>query len=105
MNTIKSNIKLLAITTILAFSITSCKESESTKIIKNLEKCLGNIKTEKDANKLSKTEAIEIAECMLPYLENTKDMVNKLEGDEKENFIKEVEAETRKASIKKLSKN
>ncbi len=66
--------------------LTSCGKSS---VVKELENCLGNIKTNEDAKKLSKDEAIEIAQCMLPHLEKIKEEMMKLDREQRKKKEKE----------------
>src|SRR5690554_65269 len=86
------------------FLIISCGGNENQKTIKNLEKCLGNIKTAEDSNHISQEEAISIAQCMLPHLQAVKDKVDKMSRDEAEKFLKELETETEKSDYKEIIK-
>jgi len=86
------------------FLIISCGGNENQKTIKNLEKCLGNIKTAEDSSHISQEEAISIAQCMLPHLQAVKDKVDKMSRDEAEKFLKELETETEKSDYKEIIK-
>lgn len=85
-----------------AFLMISCGGNENQKTIKNLEKCLGNIKTAEDSNHISQEEAISIAQCMLPHLQAVKNRVDKMNRDEAVKFLKELETETEKSDYKEI---
>lgn len=96
--------KSILIVVASAFLIISCGGNENQKTIKNLEKCLGNIRTIEDANTISQEEAVSIAQCMLPHLQNVKNKVDKMSRDEAEKFLKELETETEKSDYKEIIK-
>ena len=87
-----------------AFVMISCGGNENQKTIKNLEKCLGTMKTIEDSNNISEEEAIDIANCMLPHLQAVKDKVDKMSREEAEKFLKELESETEKSDYKEIIK-
>lgn len=87
-----------------AFVMISCGGNENQKTIKNLEKCLGTIKTIEDSSNISEEEAIDIANCMLPHLQAVKDKVDKMNREEAEKFLKELESETEKSDYKEIIK-
>lgn len=98
----KLNLTVMAVAS--AFVMISCGGNENQKTIKNLEKCLGTIKTIEDSNNISEEEAIDIANCMLPHLQAVKDKVDKMSREEAEKFLKELESETEKSDYKEIIK-
>lgn len=102
MKQMKTKLNLAAMA--VALLMISCGGNENQKTIKNLEKCLGNIKTIEDSNSISEEEAIDIANCMLPHLQAVKDKIDKMSRDEAEKFLKELESETEKSDYKEIIK-
>src|SRR5690554_4714890 len=90
----KTKVNVTAVVIMSAFLMTSCSENENQKTVKNLEKCLGTVKTIEDSNSVSQEEAIEMAQCMLPHLQKVKDKVDKMKREEAQQFLQELEAET-----------
>jgi hypothetical protein len=98
----KLNLTVMAVAS--AFVMISCGGNENQKTIKNLEKCLGTMKTIEDSSNISEEEAIAIANCMLPHLQAVKDKVDKMSREEAEKFLKELEFETEKSDYKEIIK-
>ncbi len=80
MKKINQLIQLLFITLFIT-SFTACK-SDSTKLVNDLEKCLGNVKTNDELKKLPKEQVIEIAKCMFPHLEIMQNKLSMMKPEE-----------------------
>ena len=82
--------------------LASCS-NESESLVRNLESCLGDVKTKEDLNKLDKSEAVELAKCMLPYLEEAdlKDM----SSEEKKELRKIMESSEYKGALGAMNPN
>ena len=82
----------------------SCSGSKVKNDIAVIEKCLGDIKTEKQAKKLSKEEAVTIAKCMLPHMEAIKDRLDNMSSEEREKYNKELDEAVEKSEYKEMIK-
>lgn len=100
----KTKLNVTAVAIMSVFLMTSCSENENQKTVKNLEKCLGAVKTIEDSNSISQEEAIEMAKCMLPHLQKVKDKVDKMKREEAQQFLQELETETEKSEYSEIIK-
>ncbi len=93
---------LLGIAVVTAvMCLTSCGKSN---VVKELENCLGDIKTNEEVRKLSKDEAIEIARCMLPHMEKIKEEMRKLDREQIKKKEKEFEEQVKASDYHEVLK-
>jgi hypothetical protein len=81
------------------------KAPSAADTIKELEKCLGTVKSMSDAKDLSKEKAVEMANCMMPHLTKMKEAAEKMEAKEKEAYMKEWEEALNKSEYKDFLKS
>lgn len=81
----------------------SCsQQSEPERIVQELENCLGEVKTQEDAQKMSKEEAVSLAECMLPRMKSFKEQFKSLSKDESKKLGAEMSAAIDASEYKEL---
>ena len=102
MNNFKQIFKVLALAIVAVTLATSCGGGKVKTTISQLEKCLGNNKTNADLNNLSKDQAVEIAKCMLGPMEDFKKEIDNMSPQDQEKFSKEFADAIEKSEYKEI---
>jgi len=102
MNNFKQIFSMLAIAIIAVTLTTSCGGGKVKTTISQLEKCLGDNKTNDDLNNLSKDQAVEIAKCMLGPMEDFKKEIDNMSSEDQEKFSKEFADAIEKSEYKEI---
>jgi hypothetical protein len=100
MKNLKQTLKI-AFAVIAIIALPSCS-SQSKSWVKNLENCLGTVKTEKDAQNLSNEQVVTMSKCLLEHLDDMRQKLAKMDEKEKEKIEKEFAAEVEKSEYKEI---
>ena len=102
MKNLKQITKMLIVAIIISISLTACTGNIGKVTVTDLEKCLGNAKTKKDVDNLSKEQLTAMAKCMLVPMDALKKKMESMKPEEKEKLEKEYADAVDKSEYKEV---